>query len=311
MRQGRRPVTGFDLARAAVALLCLALAPMPVVAGGGNVAPPHCVSEAGDVRSVARVIDGETLQVDGGTEVRLIGALAPRAFDAAAPADDWPLAGRARAALEEMVAGQAVSLVTAGRRLDRYGRLLAHVIAMPRGAERGQVWVQGEMLRRGLARTYALEGSTRCLVEMIARESAARETGAGLWAEPAYMVRGAQDTASLLRLAGTFQVVEGRALRVGPVRGSLFVNFGEDWRQDFTLLVHERAVREAVGAGLDLKTLEGRRVRVRGWIERRGGPLVEIVHPAIIETLADVAEAKPVSERDSRRRARRRATQPE
>ena len=40
--------------------------------------------EAGPTRSVARVLDGETVALDDGTELRLIGALAPRAIDAAA-----------------------------------------------------------------------------------------------------------------------------------------------------------------------------------------------------------------------------------
>src|SRR5688500_18451436 len=38
-----------------------------------------CELEAGPRRTVARVVDGETLALDDGSEVRLVGALAPRA----------------------------------------------------------------------------------------------------------------------------------------------------------------------------------------------------------------------------------------
>ena len=49
-----------------------------------------CTLEPGPVRTVARVLDGETLILDDGKAVRLIGALAPRAHDAGAAAGAWP-----------------------------------------------------------------------------------------------------------------------------------------------------------------------------------------------------------------------------
>ena len=49
-----------------------------------------CELEPGPVRTVARVLDAETLQLDDGGEVRIIGALAPRARDAAAVPGEWP-----------------------------------------------------------------------------------------------------------------------------------------------------------------------------------------------------------------------------
>lgn len=306
MRQRCRPVTRLDVAGVIAAVLSWGWALAPSAAQAEQSRPPVCKLENGEARSTTRVIDGETLQVDGGTEVRLIGALSPRGFDAASPAGGWPLAEEARATLERLVAGHAVSLVVVGRRMDRYGRLLAQVLVNAKGERQAPLWVQGEMLERGLARAYALEGSTLCLNEMIARESIARQAARGLWAEPVYAVRGAEDTSALLRFAGTFQLVEGKALRVGPARGSLYVNFGEDWRQDFTVLIRERAVRAAAGSGLDPMSLTGRRIRVRGWLERRGGPLIEAVHPAAIEVLPDVAEAEAATSLPpSRRRARR------
>ena len=51
---------------------------------------PDCVSKNGELHSVVRVLDGETLVIDGGGEVRLIGALAPRAWDAASEGTDTP-----------------------------------------------------------------------------------------------------------------------------------------------------------------------------------------------------------------------------
>src|SRR5262245_17214436 len=53
--------------------------------------------EPGPARTVTRVLDGETVALDDGTELRLIGALAPRAVDADAEA--WPAEAAATEAL--------------------------------------------------------------------------------------------------------------------------------------------------------------------------------------------------------------------
>jgi hypothetical protein len=39
-------------------------------------------------------------------------------------------------------------------------------------------------------------------------------------------------------------------------------------------------------AGIELKSLEHRRIRVRGWVEARGGPRIEVLHVGQIEMVA-------------------------
>lgn len=264
--------------------------------------PSTCVLEGGEDRTVTRVIDGETLQLEGGGEVKLIGALAPRGFDSTAALHNWPLAEQARAALNELVASRSVRLAFAGRRTDRYGRLLAHVFS---AADGKHVWVQGEILKRGLARAYALDGSLDCLTELIAHETVARESAQGLWTDTTYALRSADDVSALLRLTGTFQIVEGKVAGVSEVRGSTYINFGEDWRQDFTVMRRAPLKRNQALAGVAPQELNGRRVRVRGWIERRGGPMIEIRSWAEIEVLAPQAEAEPTAPAaPARRRSR-------
>jgi hypothetical protein len=86
-------------------------------------------------------------------------------------------------------------------------------------------------------------------------------------------------------------------VKVVSVRDSgatTYVNFGRRWSEDFTVTVLKRNERNFTAAGLDVKGLAGRRVRVRGWIEERirteGGssgqsPFVEGERPEQIETL--------------------------
>jgi endonuclease YncB( thermonuclease family) len=244
--------------------------------------PRDCGLEAGPARTVVRVIDGETFMLEGGVEVRLVGAMSPRAGDTAASEAILPLEERARRALEALILGSSVALAFEGRGSDRYGRLLAQVFT--RGGA-GSVWVQGHMLRHGLARVHGGPESATCLDEMLSQERLAREESRGLWSEAVYRVRSAWRTAELLRLRSTYQIVEGRIVGASERGGRVYLNFGQDWREDFTAGLDAAAARLVAKAGIDVRGLAGRHVRIRGWIERRGGPYVEIKHPHQIELL--------------------------
>ena len=65
--------------------------------------------------------------------------------------------------------------------------------------------------------------------------------------------------------------------------GTIYVNFGRRWTEDFTVTVLRRHERTFGAAGLDLKALAGRQVRVRGFVEERGGPWIEVTRPEQIE----------------------------
>ena len=252
----------------------------------GPAASPSCTLEHGPRFAAVRVVDAETIELDDRSEVRLIGALAPRP-PAGAATGAWPLEREAVTELERLVAGRAVELGYAGRRTDRYGRRLAHVFVED-GGER--TWVQGHLLSQGLARAYALPGSAACLEEMLARERDARNAGKGLWASPAYAVRDAARTDLLLARRGRFEIVEGRVAAAADVRERLYLNFGADRRSDFTVAVPMALIRDEPEAMSRLKALAGKRIRVRGWIERRNGPFIAISALAEIEVLDEGAQ---------------------
>lgn len=234
--------------------------------------------------TVVRIIDGETLALDDGSSVRLIGALAPRRFESPDDPAVWPPEQEARTALEQLVLGKPVELAVAGRQTDRYGRLLAHAFVQHDG---GRVWVQEHMVRNGHARAYALRDSTSCIESLLAAEGDARGAGLGLWAHPAYRIRSAEQIRELLRDRSSYQIIEGRIVEAADVRGQMYLNFGKDWRTDFTASARPRERKAIEGGGLDLKSLQGRRVRIRGWIDRRSGPAIELHHISQIEVLPD------------------------
>ena len=82
---------------------------------------------------------------------------------------------------------------------------------------------------------------------------------------------------------GMFALVEGTVLSVRESGGTIYVNFGRRWSDDFTVTVLKRNERRFTAAGLELKKLAGQQVRVRGTIEERGGPWIEAAVPSQIE----------------------------
>ncbi|AWK87822.1 thermonuclease family protein [Azospirillum thermophilum] len=229
---------------------------------------------------VVAVVDGDTLVLEDGRQVRLAGIEAPRPPAGAGPGDgrSWPLAEAAATALADLALGRQVS-VRGEAITDRHGRLLAHL------QRDDGLWLQGALLTAGLARVHTRPDSRGLAAGMLAAEEAARQAGRGLWRSRAYEVRWASEPEELARHRDSFQIVEGRVLHVQKSGGEAYLDFGEDWRTDVTVHLGRAAMRAAAEAGIDPLSFEGRRVRVRGWIGLRNGPVVEVTHPEQIERL--------------------------
>jgi endonuclease YncB( thermonuclease family) len=269
-------------------LIALALA-VSLALGGmephGSANAAECTLKPGpSSRTAVRIIDSETFALDNGSTVRLIGALAPRRFESPDDQAIWPPEQDAKTALERLVLGKPVELEIGGRQTDRYGRVLAHAFVQDNGR---RIWVQEQLLRHGNARAYALRDSDACMDALLAAERDARDAKSGLWAHAAYQIKSADQIGDLLRERGSYQIVEGRVVDAADVRGQLFLNFGENWRTDFSASARPRERKAIEEAGLDLKSLKGKLVRIRGWIDRRSGPAIELHHISQIEVLMD------------------------
>ncbi|MFN4089095.1 MAG: thermonuclease family protein, partial [Alphaproteobacteria bacterium] len=243
--------------------------------------------EPGPTATVVETVDGDTVVLDDGSEVRLVGLQAPKLPLGRRNFPTWPLAAESRALLAEMVDGRRVQLRFGGARMDRHGRHLAHLFldegAVGEGAAgEDSAWVQGAMLRAGMARVYSFADNRARVPEMLALEAEARAAGRGIWALRFYAVRPHD---RLDRDIGTFQLIEGRVLNASVVRGRGFLNFGEGWRTDFTITLPPDTVRLFRREGLDVRDYADRTVRVRGWLRTRDGPQVEVTHPEQIEVL--------------------------
>lgn len=251
--------------------LLLALAVLLLVA-----ASPARALEPGSGGVCVEVVDGDTLVLESGETVRLVGIQSPKLPLGRPDFEPWPLADEAKAELERLALGKTLDLWFGGRRLDRYGRLLAQLYA-----EDG-TWIQGAMLEAGMARVYTFADNRALAEEMFARERAGRAAGRGLWADPYYRILAPEEAAGYV---GTFQLVEGTVVSAAVVKGRGYLNFGEDWKEDFTATASKADLKLFEKAGIDFVGYEGRTVRVRGWLKSFNGPMIEVTHPEQIELL--------------------------
>ena len=237
--------------------------------------PAPCILDPGPVRTVARVLDGETLILDDGSAVRLIGALAPRARDAGAEAGAWPPEIQSFQTLSNLVLGKRIKLAFGGRQKDRYGRFLAQVFLEAGGRSE---WVQGTMLAAGQARVYGVP-------ELLAHEAEARRKRLGLWSNGVYRPMPAEQPGMLLKLRGKYERVIGTVASIGRTKTTTYLNFGTDWKSDFTVRIGKAVLGANPELARTLDTLQSKSVIVRGWIERRNGPLIDIADVSQIEFL--------------------------
>jgi Staphylococcal nuclease homologue len=241
----------------AAAALLAAMAAHPAIAAG-------CAFEAQGEGRVAAVIDARSFRLEDGREVWLAGI--------------EPFAG-GTSALSKLIAGREVTLRGQDDTPDRYGRQPAFVFS--NGSETP---VQAELLARGEALVSAAVTDRDCAALLTAAEEAARQAKKGIWADPA-AIKNAESPGDILTGIGRFTVVEGKVLSVRQAGATTYLNFGRNWTRDFAVTISRRMLAAFEAAGVALKSLENRRIRVRGWVEARSGPRIEALHVGQIELI--------------------------
>jgi endonuclease YncB( thermonuclease family) len=234
------------------------------------IAAAPAAAEAGETARARAALDGDTLALADGSLLRLIGIRAPKGEA------DKPFALAARDALDALAAGRTLTIEITGAGRDRHGRILAHA------RREDGVWLQGAMLEAGLARVETFADNRARAAEMLALEDAARKEGRGLWRDRRFRVLTPGEAE---RAGDGFHLVEGRVERVTERRGRFYLDFGADWRSDFTVAVASGDRPRFRALGLDPAGLEGARLRVRGWMHRLNGPMIDATHPEQIERL--------------------------
>jgi endonuclease YncB( thermonuclease family) len=240
----------------------------PASGAGSDHGVASCGQDRVGTATVSEVLDGRTVVLADGRIVRISGIEIPSSD--AGVAAKTALAGLVDHT-EVILKGPVAS--------DRYGRLVAQLGILREGSE---LAVASLLIADGRG-WVAPAASSACAADNLAAERSARRSQLGLWKDPYYEIINADSLDALSARQGEFALVEGKVVSVRESGATIYVNFGRRWSQDFTVTVLKRNERAFIDAGVEPKKLEGRRIRVRGWIEQHGGPGIDALRPTQIE----------------------------
>jgi micrococcal nuclease len=232
----------------------------------------HCPPSRIDARvTVSYVYDGDTVRLQSGDKVRLIGINTPEMARDERPAE--PLAKHARQALIKLLKqhGHQISLRYGQQQRDRYGRLLAHAYT-PQGES-----ISAHLLGKGLASLIAIPPNVNGLPCYAEAEQMARSNRLGLWGLPSIT-----DSRALSRRARGFRIVRGKVVRIGEGRSNLWLNLAGG----LALRIDKKDLRWFEQQSP--RSLAGKTVMARGWIyTRKGEQRMRVHHPYALELMND------------------------
>ncbi len=257
-----------------------------LVAPFGGAAAADCPLGGGEPVTVAAVEAQGELRLADGRLIRLVG-LDP----VLGTPDDPDRADTARADLAGMLAGRAATLIPLATARDRWGRLPALVFA----AEATEGGLAAAAIAAGLGRFLPEAPAHACRDALLRAEVAARAAKLGLWSDPYYAVLDVDDERGFAERSGTRVVASGvvAAVEPGPFRTVLRLlprdraagwgNATREVRRMLTATVPARAKKLFEAQHVDVSAYLGQTLRVRGLLDLRFGPQVELAGPDDVE----------------------------
>lgn len=210
--------------------------------------------------------DGQSVLLEG-REYLLSDIVVPSSTplsDAPEPAAEFALA-----AFGEIIRNGSVAHV--GDDKDRWGRLTGPL--RWRLASGRSTTIQELLLGAGAARVAPESDDIAFIERCFAVEDAARTALLGAWSGGAWRIR----DAARAEWAAGFQIYEGVVKSAEERRGRVYLNFGDDYRKDFTATTTAARFRRWNNK-IDVAALVGRNVQARGVVERINGPSIELLH---------------------------------
>lgn len=241
--------------------LLILLHSLPAAAGAGSVPPPETpVVVEGYVSTQKYPL---ALTLPGGA------ALFPALL---APQDLPPLLPR--------LDGQRIEARAPSLDVDRHGRHPAQIV-LP---DDGNRWWQASVVAAGLARVWSNAPADATLNALLAAEETARLHRQGHWGSDWQVVCAA--TPKALR-TGAFTLIHGQIHRASLRQGTLWLDFGPDWRQATAATLPAPVLKTLPKPQRQPAFWTGKTVEVRGWVQN--GPRLDLTASGQIRQLPDSA----------------------
>lgn len=216
---------------------------------------------------VSGITSATTITLYGGQIVHLAEITVPKKYEAEAKA--W---------LTTALKGKSVicyvTKSSVGRQ-NRYNQKMAQVVISD------GFWVQQDMIRKGFALTYTTPSNFEARHDLLKAENAASTDKSGIW--KTLNIQSANKPETLK--PGEFSVIEGVVKQVSDKSDWIFINFGDDWKNDFTVVIEKNSFARFKAVGVDPQSYLNQTLRVRGVIEMRNGPMITVTTPMQIDLI--------------------------
>lgn len=204
---------------------------------------------------LSRIINSSLVELESGKKVRLAAIITPYHLQL----DKYEL--HAVDFLNVQLQGKDISLSEYSK--DRYGNIIADLFV-------GDVYIQEQMVRMGLAAVYNKQTDDDNFLRINQAESLAHHEQLNIWQSNSLAVRNSDYI--MQGDAGKFAIISGIVKKVSVNKGVTYINFGDDWRSDFTAIVYKRN-RKYLN---DSFPLTGKSLIVKGVLEKYNGYAIKI-----------------------------------
>ncbi len=229
---------------------------------------------------VTRIIDPLRMELDNGKIIELSGLDIPDLYQR----EPGEISFAAKNLIEKLFLNKKVNIYQSqnqnAARVNRMGYDLAHITLFE-----NNLWAQGALIANGLARVRTTLDMRELASDMYLLEQASWEyipenDTPYIWRDSKYKVTMTDD---LKTFSEDFYIIRGTIKQTAVKNNRIYLNFGDNWRNDFTVGIDSDARRLFSKEGFQPIDWANKTIRVRGWMRDYNGPYIEVDHPEQIE----------------------------
>lgn len=168
--------------------------------------------------------------------------------------------------LSDHILGKQVLVHPQKAQRDIFGRLPVYL------KEVEQDWINEILVKNGMARVQSDRFTRPDLSKLYRLEGYAREKKQGFWKSEEFEIWNANDYKGP---ESGYQIIVGRVVKISDSRNFFYINFGENWRKDFTAAMSKLLMTPEDKKYLKTMT-KNSIIEVRGVLRKWNGPFLEL-----------------------------------
>jgi hypothetical protein len=188
--------------------------------------------------------------------------------------------------LKKLLSKKPVTFYASGRKTDRHNRHIVQIFFQENGK---RVWLQDHLINQGLAVPMALPNTKQCFHALLESEKKARAEDLENQSINQHFSIIKSSNLKLLneKAQGSFQIVEGKVRSFHRTAKNTYLNFSNNWRTDFTVIISNHLLKRKKDKWPNLKAMKGKTIRVRGWLDHYNGPMIRLDVPEMLESVSE------------------------